>query len=267
MNKNIENVLRQVQEVSGYLWQRGWAERNGGNISVNVTEECINDFAVVDENYYVDFPGLPIKLAGCCFFCSGTGLRIRDLAKGIEELKENSCILKINKDASGYNIVWGGEREKFRPTSEFISHLSIHLDLMERNTGYKAVVHTHPYDLISLSHSEKYCIDSEQVSDVLWKMLPEVRVFVPRGIGLVPYALPGSKKLAELTVEALKGYDVALWEKHGALAVGRDVVEAFDFIDVANKGAELFLKCLSAGYVPEGLSDRQIKELEDAYLY
>ena len=29
----------QVAEVAGYLWQkRGWAERNGGNITVNVTE-------------------------------------------------------------------------------------------------------------------------------------------------------------------------------------------------------------------------------------
>ena len=25
-------------EVAGYLWQKGWAERNGGNITVNITE-------------------------------------------------------------------------------------------------------------------------------------------------------------------------------------------------------------------------------------
>lgn len=23
---------------SGYLWQKGWAERNGGNITINITE-------------------------------------------------------------------------------------------------------------------------------------------------------------------------------------------------------------------------------------
>lgn len=27
-----------VAEVAGYLWQKGWAERNGGNITVNITE-------------------------------------------------------------------------------------------------------------------------------------------------------------------------------------------------------------------------------------
>ena len=27
-----------VAEVAGYLWQKGWAERNGGNITVNITD-------------------------------------------------------------------------------------------------------------------------------------------------------------------------------------------------------------------------------------
>ena len=27
-----------IAEVAGYLWQNGWAERNGGNITVNVTD-------------------------------------------------------------------------------------------------------------------------------------------------------------------------------------------------------------------------------------
>ena len=30
--------VERVAEVAGYLWQKGWAERNGGNITVNITE-------------------------------------------------------------------------------------------------------------------------------------------------------------------------------------------------------------------------------------
>ena len=30
--------VEKVAEVAGYLWQKGWAERNGGNITVNITE-------------------------------------------------------------------------------------------------------------------------------------------------------------------------------------------------------------------------------------
>ena len=29
--------IGRIAEVAGYLWTNGWAERNGGNISVNLT--------------------------------------------------------------------------------------------------------------------------------------------------------------------------------------------------------------------------------------
>lgn len=34
--------VAEMAEVAGYLWQKGWAERNGGNITLNVTE-CVDD--------------------------------------------------------------------------------------------------------------------------------------------------------------------------------------------------------------------------------
>jgi rhamnulose-1-phosphate aldolase len=265
MNEKIEGILNQIQEISEYLWLRGWAERNGGNISVNMTKECESVAININRCVYVDYQQLDMKLANKIFFCSGTGLRIRDLAKSIDLLQKNSCILKVDENAKGYHIIWGGESQDFRPTSEFISHLNIHLDLIERKSDCKAIIHTHPTELISLTHSKEYSRNSEQISHDLWRMLPEVRAFVPRGVGLVPYALPSSEKLADLTVECLRKYDVALWEKHGALSVGSDVVEAFDFIDVANKGAKIFLQCLSSGFVPEGMTDTQMRELEEAF--
>ena len=33
----VENELQKVSTVAGYLWQREWAERNAGNISMNLT--------------------------------------------------------------------------------------------------------------------------------------------------------------------------------------------------------------------------------------
>ena len=36
-NKELMAEIGRVAEVAGYLWTKGWAERNGGNISVNVT--------------------------------------------------------------------------------------------------------------------------------------------------------------------------------------------------------------------------------------
>lgn len=29
-NNSISEIISQIAEVAGYLWERGWAERNGG---------------------------------------------------------------------------------------------------------------------------------------------------------------------------------------------------------------------------------------------
>ena len=34
----LAKEINNVAEVAGYLWQKGWAERNGGNITINITE-------------------------------------------------------------------------------------------------------------------------------------------------------------------------------------------------------------------------------------
>ena len=36
-NKKLMAEIERIAEVAGYLWTKGWAERNGGNISVNIT--------------------------------------------------------------------------------------------------------------------------------------------------------------------------------------------------------------------------------------
>ena len=51
-------------------------------------------------------------------------------------------------------------------------------------------------------------------------------------------------------------------EKHGATATGEDVEKAWDYLDVANKGAKLLLTAWGAGFEPAGLSKEQLTELE-----
>ncbi|MBK5244217.1 MAG: hypothetical protein JJE18_04175, partial [Eubacteriaceae bacterium] len=33
----VQKELKKISKVAGYLWQREWAERNAGNISMNLT--------------------------------------------------------------------------------------------------------------------------------------------------------------------------------------------------------------------------------------
>ena len=34
----LKQEVDKIAEVAGYLWTNGWAERNGGNITVNITD-------------------------------------------------------------------------------------------------------------------------------------------------------------------------------------------------------------------------------------
>jgi rhamnulose-1-phosphate aldolase len=93
-------------------------------------------------------------------------------------------------------------------------------------------------------------------------MIPEAKIYVPRGIGWVPYRLTASQDLADETVKALeRKHKVVLWEKHGVLAVGKDAVEAFDLVDAMNKAAVLYLLCRQTGQKPQGLTRKQIDEI------
>ncbi|MDD6821319.1 MAG: class II aldolase/adducin family protein, partial [Paraprevotella sp.] len=89
--------------------------------------------------------------------------------------------------------------------------------------------------------------------------------FAPLGMGVVPYAMPSSIELAEATLEQIKKYDVVLWEKHGALAVGTDVMDAFDQIDVLNKSANIYMCARNMGSEPDGMTEEAMKAVQDVF--
>lgn len=252
----VETELKKVSKVAGYLWEREWAERNAGNISINFTSFFSKE-EVQGIGSEVPF-SFPKGLEGFVIYITGTGCYLRDLVDQIEAV---SCILYINEDASAYSIIWGGKRPNFNPTCELISHSSIHLFNAKYQPENLAVVHTHPLELICLSHHELFN-NEDELNRQVWMMCPEVKVFVPKGIHCTPYALSSTKDLAKVTIDAFKTRNVSLWEKHGATATAPDVEKAWDFLDVANKGAKLLMMCWAAGFKPSGLSDGQLKELE-----
>ena len=68
--------------TAGYLWQKGWAERNGGNITVNITEHVDDSMRALPAISAPIAIGLTLpNLKGCWFFCKGTQKRMRDLAR------------------------------------------------------------------------------------------------------------------------------------------------------------------------------------------
>ena len=259
-NPELKHQIDQVAEVAGYLWQKGWAERNGGNIVVNVT----NQLPTPNSQLPTPNSQLPIgttlpHLKGCYFFCKGTNRRMRDLAR---RPMDNGSIIRITDDCAHYEII---ADKPVKPTSELPSHLMVHNDLMAKGSPYKASLHTHPIELVAMTHHRPF-LEKDVLTKILWSMIPETRAFCPKGLGIVPYLLPSSVALAQATLDRLnEGYDVVMWEKHGVFAVDTDIMAAFDQVDVLNKAAQIYMSARSMGFAPEGMSDAQMQELAEVF--
>lgn len=256
MLKEIEDSA----EVAGYLWTKGWAERNGGNITVNITgslDEKTKVLPAIAGPYPIGFT-LPV-LKGCFFYCKGTQKRMRDLAR---DPMGNGSIIRICDDCSSYEII---AEQPVKPTSELASHLAVHAYLLEKGSPYRASLHTHPIELVALTHCREW-LEKDAATKMLWSMIPETKAFCPRGLGIVPYLLPGGTELAKATIRTIdEDYDVVMWEKHGVFAIDTDIMSAFDQVDVLNKAAQIYLASRSMGFEPEGMTECQMQELTDVF--
>lgn len=252
--------IDKVAEVAGYLWQKGWAERNGGNITINISEwadDGMKALPAISEPKAIG-KTLP-HLKGCWFYCKGTGRRMRDLAR---DPMGNGSVIRILPDCAHYEIV---ADYPVMPTSELPSHLAVHDYLLAKGSPYRASLHTHPIELVALTHRREW-LRKDAATRMLWSMIPETKAFCPRGLGMVPYMLPSSIELAEATIRAIdEDYDVVMWEKHGVFAVDVDVMDAFDQVDVLNKAAQIYIAAKNMGFEPEGMSEAQMKELSDVF--
>ena len=255
----MKAVIDQVAEVAGYLWTKGWAERNGGNITVNITEfvdDAIKAMPAIA-------PAKPIGktlpyLKGKYFYAKGTGKRMRDLARWP---MQNGSVIRICDDCQSYEII---ADEPVMPTSELPSHLALQNYLLETGSCYKATLHTHPIELVAMSHIKRF-LQGDTMTKVLWSMIPETLAFAPLGIGIVPYAMPSGIELADATLEQIKKHDVVLWEKHGTVAVGQDIMDAFDQTDVLCKSANIYMCARNMGSEPDGMTDEAMKEIQDVF--
>jgi rhamnulose-1-phosphate aldolase len=260
-NKELEEIILHVAEIAQYLWQNGWAERNAGNISVNVND-------IINGHEFHELSGYPVfqlsksykELAGKYFFVTGTGKRMRDIAKSP---MKNAIIIRIADDGSSYTMFsrYKSDTYEFRPTSELPTHLGIHQLIAQRGSKEKVIIHTHANELVALTHNPEFK-NTDAINKLIWGMHPEAMVFVRKGIGFVPYILPGTEEIAKETIKVLKDHDIVLWEKHGVFAIGENVFDTFDSIDIISKSAKIYFMCKSAGFTPEGLSDEQMKGLE-----
>jgi rhamnulose-1-phosphate aldolase len=262
LTPTAKHYLADVALVAGFLWERGWAVKNGGNISVDITGEVDLRTSDLDQFPYKRLEHTYPDLSQMFLLVTGAGTRMRDVAN---QPINNVCIIRFSNEGAGYHIIHDDVfNSHLVPTSELPTHLAIHQLLKKQGGTQKAIVHTHPAELIALTLIPGFC-DESRLNKILYSVQPEAVIANPKGVGLVQYILPGTEQLAEKTVASLQHHPIILWGKHGCIATGKNVQEAFDLIDVMNKSAQLLFLCREAGYTPQGLTEQEIDALKKIF--
>jgi L-fuculose-phosphate aldolase len=113
-------------------------------------------------------------------------------------------------------ITLDGQVISGNPSSEKLMHLEIYKSCPQA----KAVVHAHPPTAIAWS------VAFPELTELPADCLSEVILAVGR-IPMVPYARPGTQEMGTALRNFLPNHRVMILSRHGALAWGEDLVEAF----------------------------------------
>jgi L-fuculose-phosphate aldolase len=157
-------------------------------------------------------------------------------------LEEDRLVVIDIKDGK---VLSGG-----RPSIETPFHLAFYRARPE----VKAVIHTHPVYCTALA---------VKGLRILPGLTPEGLLVLGRNVPLVPYATPGTDDLAKVLSDALMTSDSFLLEKHGAIAVGRDMEEAFHRMETLEFMAQLQFNLHTLGgakQLPDDEIDRILKK-------
>jgi rhamnulose-1-phosphate aldolase len=235
--------LDQIKMVAFQLHQKGWAEKNAGNFTIripNFPQNLFSHFSRETIDLETRFPLLEHQV----FLVKAKGVCFRNLA---DDPTIGTGLLLVSNQGSAYQYLSLQERNtRFQPTSELLSHLLLQEYLVSQKPAVSALLHSHPLELIIFSHLMKNKSESE-LNQILQNMHTEIPLLLPEGIGFVPYQEPGSIELAKASLVLLEKYSLLVWERHGCLASGNSLLEAYDSIDIINKAASIYIGLRSIG--------------------
>ncbi|HXZ24229.1 MAG TPA: class II aldolase/adducin family protein [Methanomassiliicoccales archaeon] len=150
----------------------------------------------------------------------------------------------IRMEISTGRVTAGG-----RPSMETPFHLAFY----RNRADVGAVIHCHPlYCTVLASAKKKLRAD----------ITPE-GIMVLDEVQTVPYATPGSEELAHNLIEAMQKGNGFLLENHGAIAVGKDVAEAYYRMETMEFLAEMQVKGASTGLAP--LPEEEANRIRSAF--
>ena len=140
----------------------------------------------------------------------------------------------------------------FNPSSETNMHTAIYQNLTEVG----GICHTHSNFAITFA--------------MLGEEIPPANIELfacGAPIPVAPWACPGTQKAGEVTVELFRSRPelrVVLLNKHGLVAIGKDLNHAFENAYNAEVGFRTYYQALMIGK-PQSLTNAQLEEIKAAY--
>lgn len=242
-------IMKELCDLTYDMWQKGWDEYNGGNVSCILLGQdiaCLENTQCIRQ---VELADIPQAMIGKYILITASGSHFRNLR---DHVQRDTGVIRITE--SGYDVVWGFDEGK-RPTSELYMHLLAHAKRLEMDPNHRVVVHNHApnataYSLVSEHDDKAYTLP-------LWRVLTESIVVFPDGVGILPWELPGTLAIAQHSVEKLNVCRIVVWAFHGILATGKDFQDCFGLIETVDKAAAIYLQTMAIKEY-QGLSDQDL---------
>lgn len=145
------------------------------------------------------------------------------------------------------------EGKKLSGKGEPTGELALHLRALAARPDAMAVVHAHPPLAIAMSLTKKR----------LNGILPEVTLSIGE-LQVVPYLRPLTDELARAVAKALGKSDAVIMERHGTVAVGRTVGEAYGKTERVEHASQVLWSAYALGS-PKPLPAKEHRALMNMY--
>ena len=241
------------------MYEHGWDERNGGNISLMVDEEELCEYLDPEKVLRMIPTGFSApELDGKYFLVTGTGKYFKNVQYAPDV---NLGIVRLVDGGKNAQLLWGfADGGKF--TSEFPAHMMSHAARLKVNPENRVVMHCHPSNLLAMTYI--HTLDEREFTRTLWQMCTECIVVFPDGVNVLPWMLCGTNEIGEATAEKMHTARLVVWSQHGIYGAGKDLDETFGLIETAEKAAEIYIKTASMPRI-NTITDEQMHMLENRF--
>ncbi len=240
------------------MYNHGWDERNGGNISLLLDENEVREYLDMRALRTLDTGFSAPTLNGKIFLVTGTGKYFKNVQY---EPEVNLGIVRLIENGTKAELLWG-YCDGGRFTSEFPAHMMSHFSRLKVDPKNRVVMHCHPSNLLAMTYVHD--LDERAFTRTLWQMCTECIVVFPDGVNVLPWMVCGTNEIGEATAKKMESSRLVVWAQHGIYGAGKDLDETFGLIETAEKAAEIYLKICHLPLV-NTITDNQMHLLEKRF--